>query len=207
VSPHGPTHDHGRESAGAFDLVDAKADEAVVDQDLVARVEDTEQCGGHDRQVAVRRMPFPGDRHPVPFDEHPGSLEVADPNLRALEVCDEGERTPGALLRLPHETRALAVLLMGAVGEVEPRRVHARRHEPVDHLDARGGRPDRAHDLRTAEAVAHDITLARADRSPPRNSWAPPGAGRGPPSAASLTAKSAPVAHGMSQECESREER
>ena len=64
----------------------------------------------------------------------------ADAQLRAREVLQDRHRAPGAARRLAHALRGLGVQLGGAVGEVQPRDVHARLDHAHEDLGiARGG--------------------------------------------------------------------
>ena len=76
--------------------------------------------------------------------------EIADPELRALEVGDQRERAANLLLRVAQEPNGLRVLLVRAVGEVEAGAVHARVDQRLDRLLVRRRRPDRRDDLRAA---------------------------------------------------------
>ena len=107
-------HDQ-RPEALAVGVLDGQAHEPVVDQDLVPGLEHLGEDGGHHRQVAGSARALAGDVHRVALDEDPRSVEVADADLRPLEVGDQRERPAGPLLRLAHEPRTLAVLLVGAV--------------------------------------------------------------------------------------------
>ena len=53
-----------------------------------------------------------------------GAVELADTELRALEVGDQRDRAAELGLGGAHQARALAVLVVGAVREVEARAVH-----------------------------------------------------------------------------------
>jgi len=73
--------------------------------------------------------------------------ELADPQLRAREILQDGHlalRPPG---RLAHAARGLGVVLPGAVREVQPRDVHARLDHPHKHLRVARGRADGGDDL------------------------------------------------------------
>ena len=71
--------------------------------------------------------------------QHDGMLELADAQLRALQVGDQGDRAAELGRELPHEPRPPGVPLVGAVREVEPDRVHARadqRPQPLRDSEA-----------------------------------------------------------------------
>ena len=85
---------------------------------------------GQIRRTARSRRRRASPRSPAP--SWTGAGELADPQLRALQVGDQRERTAGALLRLANEPRALGVVRVRSVREVQPRRIHAGRDERVD---------------------------------------------------------------------------
>jgi hypothetical protein len=77
-------------------------------------------------------------------------LQRADAQLGPREVLQDRHRAPRAPGRLAHALRGLGVLLGGAMGEVQPRDVHARLDHPHEHLAIARGRSDRGDDLRAA---------------------------------------------------------
>ena len=138
-----------------LDLLHAQAHEPVRDEHVLPGLEDRAEHGGRDRQVSVACVVLAGDDDVVARTNDHGLVEVADPHLRALEVGDQGERSPGRLLRCPDEPGALAVIVVRSVREVEPRSVHPGRDQPREHvLTGRGG-PDRADDLRSPGRRCH----------------------------------------------------
>src|SRR5207237_2818919 len=86
-------------------------------------------------------------------DELYRPLELADAELRALQVRDQRERPPFLRLDLADETGALGVRVVVAVRHVQARRVHARADERADALERRGRRPDRGADLGAARTL------------------------------------------------------
>ena len=65
-----------------------------------------------------------GDDHLVAAVERDGLGEVADPDLRALEVGDDRDRPLDLLRDLAHDLHPLRVVLVRPVREVQPRGVH-----------------------------------------------------------------------------------
>ena len=59
------------------------------------------------------------------LDQEARRRQVADPQLRPLQVGDQRERLARLLLHLAHDLRPLGVILVGAVREVEADRVDA----------------------------------------------------------------------------------
>ena len=99
-----------------------------------------------------------------------GSREPADAELRALQVGDQRER-PAAPASCAARTsaRALGVLLVGAVREVEPRRVHAglderRRPSPASTTRGRSCRRSSCAAARPRVATARHRSRARQSR-------------------------------------------
>ena len=87
--------------------------------------------------------------------------QVADPELRALQVGDQRERLAGLLLHLAHDLRPRGVVLVGPVREVEANGVDAGVDERADRVVGRRGRPDGRHDLRPPPFCCHLVsTLA-----------------------------------------------
>ena len=110
----------------ALDRLDAELDVAVVDQHVVADLEHRAEDGGADREGRPSRAASsPAITTVAPRSSMIGCLEVADPELRPLQVGDQSDRPAGARLRLAHAGRAQAVVVVVAVGHVEPRTVHA----------------------------------------------------------------------------------
>src|SRR5581483_10094329 len=91
----------------------------------------------------------------LPRREQPRRRQLADAELRALEVGDERERPAGVLGGVANQAGPGAMLRVVGVREVQARRVHPgvdQRREPVV-LPARG--PDRREDLRPPRWRGH----------------------------------------------------
>ena len=125
-------------TAGAplLDLLHGEPDEAVVDQDVVARPQHLADHGRRDRQLAVQPMLLADDDDLLVLQQDARLVELADAELRALEVGDQRERLPGLLLDLAHDGRARRVVFVRAVREVEADRVDARLDELAHSLVA-----------------------------------------------------------------------
>ena len=80
-------------------------------------------------------------------------LHLAGPDLRAGEVLEERHRAVEAGRDVPGRADDLEVLLLGAVGEVQPEDVHAGADQALELLGAARGRPDGGDDLRSAHGV------------------------------------------------------
>jgi hypothetical protein len=124
----------------------------VVDQHLVPGPQHLTDRRGRDRQLAVDAVWADDDGDPVACRELHRRGEVADADLRALQVADQRDRPAGALLRLADERRAVAMVVVRPVREVEPGRIHAGCDERVELVGRRARRPDRGDDLRAPRA-------------------------------------------------------
>jgi hypothetical protein len=131
-------------------LSTAQPDEPVVDQHLVARFEHVSDHRGRDRQLAVRRGRFRGDADLIPGVEDDRLGQLADAELRSLEVGDESDRAPDLGRYLAHEPRSLGVPLVRAMREVEADGIDAGRDQRAQALARVGSRPERRDDLRLA---------------------------------------------------------
>ena len=112
VRAHGAADDDRGANADPVDLLDAQAHEPVVDEDLVPGLEDLGEHRREDGQVARRAVLAAAEDDRVALDEDPRALEVADPELRPLEVGDQRQRPAGTLLRVAQEPGPLAVLVV-----------------------------------------------------------------------------------------------
>jgi hypothetical protein len=77
-----------------------------------------------------------------------GEVELAHADLGAAEVAQDGHGLLPPRAHLADGGDGPRVVVVGAVREVEPRHVHARRDERVDALGRIAGGADGAHDLR-----------------------------------------------------------
>ena len=151
---------------------------------------------GRDREIAVARriVARDDDRLARPRVDRLG--ELADPELRPLEVGDERQRPPGAGLRLAHAPRRSARARSCVPCEkfsrapsmpasIEPRRAPLSLDERADRGDdlrpAVGGGGHRARRLqRRARNALQPGYTARVSRAPPRSAGAGCTSRRGP---------------------------
>jgi glutamine phosphoribosylpyrophosphate amidotransferase len=117
--------EHPALRAALVHLVDAETDEPVVDEDVVARHEYVSDHRGRDGQLAVRRGFLRADGDLVPLAEDDRLVQLADPELRPLQVGDERDGTADLGGDLAREPRALGVLGVRAVREVEANSIDA----------------------------------------------------------------------------------
>jgi hypothetical protein len=149
VGLHRPADEHAGAGSAAVHLLDPQPHAPVVDQKVVAGPQHLGENGRADRQ-SPRPVLLAGDLQLVALDEHERALQLPHAELRTLEVRDQRERAPGALLRTSNGLRTLGMILVRSVREVQPGGVHARRDEPVDRACRGRGGPDRADDLRAS---------------------------------------------------------
>ena len=140
----------------------------VVDEDLVAGFEHRAEHVGGDGEVVGAAGVLPRDHDRVAALEEGGSVEVADPDLRALQVCDQRERAPDRCLHGAHAARAQLVLVVRPVGKVETHSVHAGVDERGERLLVVRRGADGGDDLRAAVGLLHQGNLATAERGPAR---------------------------------------
>src|SRR5690606_29210386 len=158
VVRHGAADLDARVHVVALDARDAHGHAAVVDEDAVPRA-------GVARQALVRRRrALLGAEHVVGRDGElvalgelhlPVALEPAEPDLRALEVHQHGDRPARGLRRRAHVADDRLVLLGGAVTAVDPGDVHPGVDQGLDLLRRLGRGTRGADDLRST----HDSSL------------------------------------------------
>ena len=110
-----PTDDHCAGGATTFHVLDAEPDEPVVDQHLVPGLENVPDHGRGNRQLAVGRGFLCTDADLVAFVEDDRFRELADPELRPLQVADQRHWTPDVGCDLSHEPGPCGMLLVRAV--------------------------------------------------------------------------------------------
>ena len=121
-----PADDHRARRATPLDVVDTQPHEPVVDQHLVSGLEHVPDHRRRDRELAVGCSLLGADPDLVASVEDNRLLQLADAELRALQVRDERDRTPDLGRDLAHEPGPLGVPLVRAVREVEAHGVYAR---------------------------------------------------------------------------------
>ena len=164
-----PARDDLAVRSGAVDALHAQPDVTVVDEDLVAGFEHRPEHVGRDREVVGAAGVLSRDHDLLAALEEGGSVELADPDLRALQVGDQRERAPDRCLHGAHAARAPLVLVVRPVGEVEPNSVHARVDERSERLLVVRRGADGGDDLRAAVGRLHQRRLlAPAERGPTR---------------------------------------
>ena len=127
-----------------------EAEVAIVEQDLIAglHVLGQHRVRGGDAAL-VAEDGLGGDRELGAEPElHLAGLELAGPDLGALQIEEHGDRSAAALGLGAHDPEHLGVIFVGAVGEVEARHAHAGFDELADTFRSRGGGAEGADDLR-----------------------------------------------------------
>ena len=121
-----------------FGLLDLQPDLAVVDQQMDAGRQGREDLGMRQRHpvaVAGRGVEVEADASPFRDHERPFGHR-AEPQLRPLEVGQDGDRPAGPGLDIAHDIEAFPVLLVAAVAEIETENVGARVEQGLDDLPA-----------------------------------------------------------------------
>ena len=135
-------------------LLDPKPDLAVVDQQLVALGHRREQF--RMRQADPRRGPgrfLAVERERLACREHRrAALEVADPELRPLQIDQDRGRPPLLLLERANRLEQRDLRRLVAMAHVDPERVRAGLVELTDHLRAAARRPECGEDAHLARA-------------------------------------------------------
>src|SRR3954454_13623054 len=103
--------------------------------------------GWKHRELAVARALLASDHDLLASPQGHGSVELADPQLRALQVGDQGKWPADRLLCFANEPHVLGVLLPAAVREVQPRRVHPGLDESPHAFCGPGRGTDRGDDF------------------------------------------------------------
>jgi len=106
---------HAADRLALVDLLHPQPNEAVVDQDVVARTEHLADHRRRDGQLAVGRDLLADDEHLFVLQEQTRRLEVADAELRPLQVGDQRERLAALGLHLADRARARSVILVRPV--------------------------------------------------------------------------------------------
>jgi hypothetical protein len=139
------------------DFLDPQADLAVVDQKLVADVDRLEQLvmGEFDPgRIAGSRVTIEDELLPV-VEHRFAALEVADPQLRPLQVHEDRRRPVIFLLQRANRRDQGDFSLLVAMAHVKPEGVRSRLVKLADHLRAAARRPKRCEDSHLAGARGH----------------------------------------------------
>ncbi len=111
----------------------------------------------------VPRIVLGGDLEDVALGELVRAvLELAEPDLGALQVDEHRDGTAGVVRRLPHVLVDALVHVVAAVAEVHARDVDARIDDRPDLLIARCRRPEGGDDLRSSHLVCAPVFRAEA---------------------------------------------
>ena len=157
-----PARQDGANCPPGLDALDAQPNHAVVDEHVVPRLQHVADRSRADRQLAVARRAGRSNDDLLAACERHRPLEVADAQLRPLQVGDQRERAAAFLLNRADKARHLGVLGAHPVRVVQPGGVHARLDEPTNPISRRRRRADRRDDLRAAALDGHDRRLASA---------------------------------------------
>ena len=147
--------------SGPATAVTDQLQQAVVDQDAVARLHDLGQQLVLDGDTARRAGDvLRGQHQRLPLgDGHAPLLHDADPQLGALQITQDGDGLARGRRRRADAGDGLGVKGLFAVGEVEPGHVHAGLDEGGQQFRLAAGRADGADDL-GAQKLKHGVSLA-----------------------------------------------
>jgi len=143
--------DLGRDDR-ALDAGDLDADLAVVDQEEVTLVDVLGEALERRADDLLRSGDvFGRDLEDVADGEEVRTFgEPAEPDLRSLQVDEDGDGTAGVIRRLAHVRQSGVVVGVVAVAEVEAGHVHTGIDDGANHLVAFGGRTQSGDDLRAS---------------------------------------------------------
>jgi hypothetical protein len=122
--------------------------EAVVDQDVMPRLQHVADHRRSNRQVAVLATLLCAHRDVLTVAQHDRLRQLTDPQLRPLEIGDQRNRPTRLHLHGSHATSTLGVILVRAMREIESRSVHARVNERAQLFRRVGRRSEGGDDLR-----------------------------------------------------------
>ena len=132
------------------DMIDAEADETVVDQNRRARLHIVDQSLVGDRRPLIVSQHFLcSQRELLTLLQLCAAVpEIAQTYLRSLRIQHRGDRQIQLLPQMNQTLKFGPVLVMRPVREIEPGDVHAGQHQFAHFLPALTGRPDRTDDFR-----------------------------------------------------------
>jgi hypothetical protein len=93
----------------------------------------------------------------APFEDRLAALEMADAQLRSLEVEQDRRRPPELLFERPDDFDQARLLAPVAVAHVDPERVRSGEHQPLDRPGVARRRAERGQDFHLARARRKDV--------------------------------------------------
>src|SRR5271167_1514235 len=160
-----PAVEHLADDIGAGDFPDHQLDAAIGEQNLLAWFHVTRELligGGNELGGSHHVSRRNGDRLPGPQRYRQTVLETAGPDLWALQVLQNADGASQFRCHLTKAVNHTSVVLVRAVGEVEPGDVHPAQHQLAHHLLSVAGRTDGADDLGPAakrSRVVHRVAV------------------------------------------------
>ena len=146
---------HGADDVRIRDLIDAHADETVIDEDGAADRHILRKALVGDGAAGLIAQDLLGGQGELltGLEFHGAVLEIAQADLRSLGVQEGGDRKIQLLAHLQHLVKALLVLLVGAMGKIEAGDIHAGLHQFADGLLVIARRSECADDLGLSHSV------------------------------------------------------
>ena len=130
-------------------LDDAKPEFAVVEEQRVTELDGLKDFRMRQMHAAQAADRFAADegQHVAFVELDRARLELADAELRPLEVYEAADRARGLDLKIAHDAVGLAQALMRRVAHVHAEYVRARMEQASHRLFVVGGRTERGDDL------------------------------------------------------------
>ena len=148
VGAQGPPHHHPADEGIRGLLQDLELQGAVRQQHRSPHRRSEDDLGGVDGTLlAVAGDGAPGQGKGLPRDQGDGlGIDIPQPDLGPRQVLEDGHRPPGFCGRGPDHVIAGPVLLVGAVGKIQPGHIEAGLHQSRKDLPG-DRRPDGADNL------------------------------------------------------------
>ncbi len=139
---------HAGEDVRVPDAVHPQADPAVVQEEQIVGAHVLRKGSPGDGYfLLVARNVAGGEGEGLPFLQHRLLLaERSGPDFHTLQILQDGDRTAHPLGHLADDPDAAGVIVVRAVGKIQPRHVHPRLNHREDRLLAVRGGADRGDD-------------------------------------------------------------
>jgi hypothetical protein len=163
--------DDARGDAGLVDGRDDQLHESVIDEDAVADLHLARQRReGRRDLLRVADLLDRGDDEGLPGLEVVHAFDLADAQLRPLDVADDGDVAAELRGHVADDGDDAGVLFVLAVREVEAEGVDARGEEAIDHFLAAAGRAEGGEDFRASHNDEAESINENAGAGPYRTS-------------------------------------
>ena len=158
-----------RGDARRLDGRDHELHQPVIDEDAMADLHLARQRRkGRGDDLRVPHHRFRGDDERLPVLQLHDALDVADTDLRPLNVADDRHVAAEVRGRLPHELDDARPLARRAVGEIEAEDIDAAGEQAVDALLGGAGGAEGGDDFGSAQGVNPEERSDEGSTKPPR---------------------------------------